>query len=390
MARPDVSITLAQITTPLDWIFLIAGLAFVFAAASSVMRTLVITRGSRSLVTKLVGGATRTSFRAVARRFKNYYVRDRINTWLAPMDLMFFLFAWLILFLFGFAFILRSDDHNDLVGALREAGSSLFTLGFATSNQTQLTLVDFIAAATGPIVIGLLIGYLPAHYAAYNRREVDVAVLHARAGEPNWGPEILARHAMIDAGETLNVLWTQWERWSADVSESHTTYQMLIHTRSARPNRNWLVALLSVMDAAALQLTLNPQMPQGNTRTMLRQGIECMHDLTNAIQRARFQGFEGHPTFKTPDRITLSFEEFSSAVDFLDESGYEHSRTAAEAWPHFEKWRVNYESLAYSITAHIDAVPALWSGPRHPPTPQIPPVRPRYVLGGDSDPDMTF
>ncbi len=390
MARPDLSNTLAHISAPLDWVCLILGLVLVFIAGSSVMRTLVITRGSHSLVTRVVGGATRLSFRAVSRRFKNYYVRDRINTWLAPLDLMFFLFAWLILFLFGFALILRSDDHNDLIGALREAGSSLFTLGFATSNQTQLTLVDFIAAATGPIVIGLLVGYLPAHYAAYNRREVDVAVLHARAGEPNWGPEILARRAEIDSGSSLDGLWTQWERWSADVSESHTTYRMLIKTRSARPNRNWLVALLSVMDAAALQVTLNPQLPQANTRTLLRQGIECLHDLTSSIERGKFPGLESRIDTTRPDHITLSFQEFASAVDYLDQSGYEHSRTAEEAWPHFENWRINYEYLAYGLASDIDAVPALWSGPRHPPTPQIPPMRPRYLVGGDSDPDMTF
>src|SRR5262249_43361617 len=35
-----------------------------------------------------------------------------------------------------------------------------------------------------------------------------------------------------------------------------------------------------------------------------------------------------------------------------------------EAWPHFQGWRVNYESIVYRLAWSIDAVPALWSGPR--------------------------
>ena len=39
-------------------------------------------------------------------------------------------------------------------------------------------------------------------------------------------------------------------------------------------------------------------------------------------------------------------------------------RTPEEAWPHFHGWRVNYEATTYAIARIIDAVPALWSGPR--------------------------
>ena len=74
----------------------------------------------------------------------------------------------------------------------------------------------------------------------------------ARAGEPNWGPELLARHAMVGMVPQLYDLWPLWERWAAEVGESHTNFPVLIQMRSARPNRNWLVALLCVMDAAAI------------------------------------------------------------------------------------------------------------------------------------------
>ena len=39
-------------------------------------------------------------------------------------------------------------------------------------------------------------------------------------------------------------------------------------------------------------------------------------------------------------------------------------RTPDEAWPHFQGWRVNYESIVYRLAYALDEVPAAWSGPR--------------------------
>jgi hypothetical protein len=51
-------------------------------------------------------------------------------------------------------------------------------------------------------------------------------------------------------------------------------------------------------------------------------------------------------------------------------------RDAADAWPDFVGWRATYEQAAYAIAAEVDAVPALWSGPRRLGDPPIPPTRP--------------
>jgi hypothetical protein len=61
-------------------------------------------------------------------------------------------------------------------------------------------------------------------------------------------------------------------------------------------------------------------------------------------------------------------------------------RDAAEAWPHFRGWRVNYESLAYALARHIDAVPAPWSGPRRWPAETIPVRRPANRAPKDAKP----
>src|SRR3954451_2552936 len=95
--------------------------------------------------------------------------------------------------------------------------------------------------------LALQIGYLPALYSAYNRRENSVALLNARAGVPTWGPELLARtHYGLGTGTstvgTLPDLYAEWERWAADVTESHRTYLPLIYFRSHRALSSWVTA----------------------------------------------------------------------------------------------------------------------------------------------------
>ena len=183
---------------------------------------------------------------AVADRSSSFAFRDRVLTWPAPLTLLVLLITWLLLFLVGYGLLVFAVSDLGLRAALREAGSSLFTLGFASTDRNQLTAIDFAAALTGPIIIGLQVGYLPALYSAYNRREAEVTLLDSRAGEPNWGPEILARHAAISSLANLDELFRGWERWAADVSESHSNYPVLIFFRSQKVTRNWLVGLLSV------------------------------------------------------------------------------------------------------------------------------------------------
>jgi len=375
----------AAVATLPDWLSLIAGISIVAATASSVLRTLVATRGLSSAIAFSAARTVRFILVTIARRTSDYYKRDWIQTWIAPLAIVAMLGTWLFLFLVGYALILNADASIGLGNAIREAGSSLFTLGFATTDRAQLTAVDFFAAATGPIVIGLMIGYLPSLYASYNRREVDVALLNARAGEPNWGPEVLFRHAVVDNLDQLPTLWQAWERWAADVAESHSAYQTLIFMRSARPQRNWLIALLSVMDSAALNMSLRPSDPQGAPRVAIRQGVECIRDLALAVNLP-------HDHDPSPDDdIDLTFEEFAEAIAGLEAVGYLVERTAEEAWPHFKGWRINYEQTVYQLAMLIDAVPAKWSGPRRPDTAVIPPLRPinRQPGGTSGTPQIT-
>lgn len=348
----------------------VLGLLVLLANTSSVVRTLVVPRALRSRIADGVQRAVAWCFHGVADRIDKLDRRDELLAWVGPVTIILLLFSWLIGYLAGYSMLEFGTGHPRVVVAIREAGSSLFTLGFASTDSGPLTAVDFFAAATGPLVVGLLVGYLPTLYAAYNRREVEVTSLEARAGNPAWGPEILARHTSVGTLDNLRTLYERWERWAADVAESHTNYPVLVRFRSPDPRRDWLIALLAVADSAAMHLALSPSRPQGEARICVRAAFTCLRDL------ARSEGIPFDPDPDPDTEISLTFAEFAAAADFLMDLGYPAERSIEEAWPHFRGWRVNYESIVYELAKRLDSPPALWSGERHGRRPQLEPSRP--------------
>jgi hypothetical protein len=165
----------------------------------------------------------------------------------------------------------------------------MFTLGFAEPSGAVPSVIVFLAAATGLVIVTLQIAYLPTLYSAFNRRETEVALLNARAGVPSWGPELLARtHYALGSGMstlgTMPDLYAQWERWAADIAESHTTYLPLVRFRSPGPLSSWVTGLLAVLDSAALFLALSPgAAPVVPARLCLRGGFLCFNRIARAM-----------------------------------------------------------------------------------------------------------
>jgi hypothetical protein len=259
----------------------------------------------------------------------------------------------------------------------------MFTLGYAAPVGTGSTTLEYLAAFNGLVVVGLQVGYLPTLYAAFNRRETEVSLLGSRAGVPAWGPEILARTRWgIDDGDTVPVLedlFTAWERWAAEVAESHTTYLTLVRLRSPRPLSHWLTSLIAVMDAAALHLALAPSRePKLAARLSLRMGFVALDQIARAMRLPV-------PDEPDPDgSVAVSFDEFTAATAMLREIGYPVEKTDEQAWPHFRGWRANYDAAALLLARQLDAPPALWTGPRRWPSTPIPPRRPAAKLARDA------
>jgi hypothetical protein len=352
------------------WGLDVAGVAVIAATTRSVARTLLLPGSRVGALLRLIDQGTDRLFRVMAHLRMEVDRRHRIRSIHAPLILAIQLWSWLALYLLGFALLLWPVAGSFGTG-LREAGSSLLTLGFAATQRGSATVLDLLAAATGLIVVALQIAYLPTLYAAFNRREADVSLLGVRAGEPAWGPELLARSHLMGALSELPAFYAAWERWAADVSESHSSYPVLVRFRAANPLSSWLTGFLAVLDSAALYAAiLGDQVPL-QARLFLRMGFGCLQQLAATIGIP----FDSDPRPDAPIRLTE--DEFALGIGRLEAYGFDLDRPLEEIWTHFRGWRVNYEGIAYALAFEIDAPPALWSGPRRIPTP---PVAPRRLL----------
>jgi len=363
------------------WLGFALGVMLLLATASSVIKTLLIPRAVRSALGSLVGWLVRGTFTKITARVEGLRQREQILAAGGPAFLIALLVSWLVCLLFGFALLLWPLNHHTFPLSLEESGSSLFTLGFVRPYGAGPVAVVFLAGASGLALVALLISYLPALYAAFNRREISVTMLEALAGSPPWGPELLARQALIGDVAYLPKVYERWTEWAADIAESHTNYRTLIFFRSPDPQTSWVLGLLAVLDAAALHLSLNPGTAPPEARPLMRVGYIAMRTLARGLGMAVTE--DPHPE----DPIALTREDFDAAVDRMRRAGWVFEREPGDAWPHFHGWRVNYESAAYALARFLDLPPAVWSGSRrrHRAPPQLPARPPHREPGQERD-----
>ena len=135
------------------------------------------------------------------------------------------------------------------------SGTNFFTLGLGdvTPTTTSARVLTTVEAGMGFGFLALVIGYLPVLSQAFSRRESAIALLDARAGSPPTAAELLRRRGgrRPSPGRLLN----DWERWSAEVLESHISFPVLAFYRSQHDNQSWVAALTTVLDTCALVIT---------------------------------------------------------------------------------------------------------------------------------------
>lgn len=338
---------------------LVAGVAILAFTWMVVVFTIVLPRAQwgPARLSTIVTRTVRLFFGSIARLTRNYERKDAILAPIGPVAVVAQLLVWLALF--GVAFVLMLEPYTHDVGAaISQVGAAMFTLGEARTGGLTNDTILTIAGATGLVVIGLQIAYLPSLYAAFNRREVLTTLLTSRAGEPAWGPEILIRHQLVGITDALPDFYASWEQWAAEVSESHVSYPVLLLFRSPDPWSSWVLSLLSVMDAAAMHLALQPESAPSQARMCLRMGYVALR----RISRSLGWEFDDDPLPDGP--LELTEIDFIAAVTLLTDSGFPIERDPISAWPHFRGWRVNYEDLAYRWANRVVAPIAPWSGRR--------------------------
>ncbi len=197
---------------------------------------------------------------ALVRRIASNSRRETYLGFFGPLSLILLLCVWAVGLILGFAALHWSmGSPLNGVGARASfatyayfSGTTFFTLGYGdVTPQAQLgRALAVIEGGVGFGFLALIIGYLPVIYQAFSRREASISLLDARAGSPPTAAEMLRRHGQNI--RELDDLLRDWERWAADLLESHLSYPVLCYYRSQHNNQSWLTALTAVLDASAL------------------------------------------------------------------------------------------------------------------------------------------
>ncbi len=215
----------------------------------------------RLRLTRLFYRATWKTWSAIARRLASSKRREAHLSFYGPLSLILLLTMWAAGMILGFALLqaalgsaLNVSEGPVTFGTdLYMSGTTFFTLGLGdvTPRTTAARIITVIEAGTGFGFLALVIGYLPVIYSAFSRREVGTVLLDARAGSPPSAAELLRRSSR-GLHEGLDEFLHDWERWAAELLESHISYPVLCYYRSQHSNQSWLAALTTILDTSAL------------------------------------------------------------------------------------------------------------------------------------------
>lgn len=347
-----------------------AGAYVVFITIRSAIRTFVLPRSAPDLITRFWFRHMRRLFEVLLiKRARTFEEIDARLALYAPVTLVALPFLWLSLIMFGYSLIFWGLDLHpsamthmswqSLEFAIRLSGSSMLTLGFIGVDGLLYSLLAFSEAALGPVMIALLIAYLPTLYSAFSKREELVTMLEVRAGSPPTPTEMFRRIIRYAGQDELNLLWKNWEVWFSELEESHSSLPMLAFFRSQQPSRSWITASGLVLDAAALQLSTLDLRDNGYAALCLRAGFLALQRISG------FFGIKYNPDPKPTDPISITREEYDEVYDELAALNmFPLKKDRDQAWRDFAGWRVNYDAPLIALAQLVSAPYARWSSDR--------------------------
>jgi hypothetical protein len=241
-----------------------AGIALVLIIVWDAFETILVPRriGRRVRLTRYFYMLTWRAWRAVARRVRKSSRRESLLGFYGPLSLLLLLSCWAagLIFAFGlleFATRGRSGSGPvDFGVQLYMSGETFFTLGFGDFTPTTGVgrLLAVLEAGLGFGFLGTVIGYLPTMYAAFSQREIGISLMDARAGSPPTAAEFVRRSPPPGDDGLCEELLAAWERWSAQLLETHISYPQLAYYRSQHGNQSWLGSLTTILDSTSLLL----------------------------------------------------------------------------------------------------------------------------------------
>lgn len=235
----------------------IAGLTLVLFTGADMVNTLISTHTSnhRNWLTRRFYITAWRTLRALGRRLSNSG-RETLYARFAPASIVLLLAVWSALQVVGFGLIWWSfgglNNQISIFDSIYYSGVVYFTVGFGEFVPTEAVprLGAIIEALTGVMSVALVIGFIPALYAAFSTREQKLLTLDD-GSEQRITPTNLvkARCPNGDPHDLLEYL-ASWESWVAEIMETHRSFTMLMLFRSQHPGQHWITALGLITDAA--------------------------------------------------------------------------------------------------------------------------------------------
>ncbi len=336
-------------------LYFCVGIACLFVALFDAFQTVIVPRRAtgRFRITRIYYVLTWWPWAQVTARIQDPRKRETALSYYGPLSLLLLIVVWAFGLIFGFALLFFSlhapiqdpqHPHPGLLSDLYLSGTTIFTLGLGdlTPHSPWARLLVVLESGMGLGFLALVIGYFPVLYGAFSRREVNISLLDARAGSPPTAAELMRRHAFPGGGDALNVLLIEWERWSAELLESHISYPLLCYFRSQHSNQSWIGALTAVLDICALMIA-------GVQEHAARQA-----QLTFAIARHALvdiaQIFSLPPATDMEDRLPP--ERFEVLYTMLCQSGVRVCRDG-DSMARLTKMRSLYEGYSVTLSRYL-------------------------------------
>jgi hypothetical protein len=335
--------------------FAIIGAALIlFAVLLDAFETVVLPRRVQRQF-RITSWFYRNTWRPWARltsHIKSQTRREAFLGYFGPLSMIALLGLWATGLIFGFALLQYGGGEHLSAGnitinfrvLLYHSGETFFTLGYGdiTPASSFSRILAVCEAGMGFAFLGVVIGYLPTIYTAFSRREIEISLLDARAGSPPSAAELLSRAANTRDTASLDVLFHDWERWAAEVLESHLSYPVLSFYRSQHSNQSWLGALTVILDATALVMAGIDNVNNEQARRTFKMARHAVVDLAQVVN-ARYDA-------NAPNRLTP--EELAQIRSQLAEKGLVLHTSDGASQKLFEL-RSLYEPYAQAIARNL-------------------------------------
>jgi hypothetical protein len=289
-------------------------------------------------------------WRAVARWLPAGRWRNSLLANFGPLSLLSLLAVWAVGLITAFGLLYWSlgtalkDSDGLFLTYLYFSGTTFFTLGYGDLVASGLTgrALSVMEAGLGFGFLAVIISYLPVIYQAFSRREITISLLDARAGSPPTAGELLHRMALGRSMGGVGALLNEWERWAAELLESHLSYPVLSFYRSQHDNQSWVAALTAILDTSALLIAAVEGPDSHQARVTFAMARHAAVDLALA--------FETPPLLPEPDRLAEA--DLARLAESLRQAGLA-LRDGAAVGQALAELRALYEPFVNALAAYF-------------------------------------